>query len=283
MDDNTRDRVTNRYSYYDADRYRSNRMQNQYDEGNSFTNFISEHPVSAALIGAGVGLLIAGSVGAARSGDDSQDAYGSRYNNLANRAQDLNERTKDKTRQWQEEARDKASQYTGRVQGEAQHLRGRAQEYAQEYTEQAKGGLEHMVETHPLAVGAVAALVGAAIGFIIPTTKPENQMLGGVRDNLVGQAQERFRDMREVAEEAVSEAKSTLQEEADKRGLTPEKAKNAAQQAIQDGREAAQKAAERAKDAAQEAMQEGKEVAKKTAEDAQNKAKQEADKRNLSS
>jgi ElaB/YqjD/DUF883 family membrane-anchored ribosome-binding protein len=296
MDDNTRDPMRNRYNTgyttgyntgydtYGADRYRRGAMQDSYDEeGNTFTSFISEHPVSAALIGAGVGLLIAGSVGATRSGSDSSAYGGDSYNNLASRAQNLNEGAQGTAGQRQEEARDKAGKYTQRLRESAQHVRGRAQDYAQEYTQKTKGGLGHIVEEYPLAVGAVAALVGAAIGFMAPSSRVENRVLGGTRDTLMEQAQERFRDVRQVAEEAVSEAKNTLQEEAEKRGLTPEKAKSAAQQVIQDGREAAQKAADRAKSTAQEAMKEGKEAANKSADNTKDKAKQEADKRNLSS
>ena len=57
---------------------------------------------------------------------------------------------------------------------------------------------EHTLEDNPLALGAVALAIGAAIGLSLPRTRRENQLFGDYRDQLVGQA-------REYAHEAIQQ------------------------------------------------------------------------------
>lgn len=61
-----------------------------------------------------------------------------------------------------------------------------------------------VVNQNPLAMAAVAAAVGVAVGFATPITEAENEYLGEARDSVVGQAQQ-----------AASRAMERVQEVAD--------------------------------------------------------------------
>ena len=51
-----------------------------------------------------------------------------------------------------------------------------------------QGGLSNAIQDNPLAVGATALAVGAAVGLIIPTSEKENELFGEARDQLVENA-----------------------------------------------------------------------------------------------
>ena len=52
---------------------------------------------------------------------------------------------------------------------------------------------EYYIEENPLAVGAVALALGAAVGMSIPSTRFEGELMGETRDNLMQKAQETAR------------------------------------------------------------------------------------------
>ena len=55
---------------------------------------------------------------------------------------------------------------------------------------QAREQYDYYIDENPLAVGAVALAVGAAVGLSIPSTRYEGQLLGETRDNLLAKAQD---------------------------------------------------------------------------------------------
>lgn len=71
----------------------------------------------------------------------------------------------------------------------------------------AEQGFERELRANPLAFGAVAVAVGAAIGLLLPRTDAEDRLLGEKKDLLLDQAKERLQD---VAQNAIS----TVQEKA---------------------------------------------------------------------
>ena len=69
-------------------------------------------------------------------------------------------------------------------------------------------------ESHPLAIGAIAAGVGLAIGMSIPSSEPESRLMGAKRDELLDTAKSRISETKEkvvsAAERIVPEVRSTL-------------------------------------------------------------------------
>jgi hypothetical protein len=70
-----------------------------------------------------------------------------------------------------------------------------------------------LFDENPLAVGAVVAAIGVAAGFALPATDQEARLLGSVRDDAVdkvkGLVQEKERQITHVAERVVNEVRAT--------------------------------------------------------------------------
>lgn len=90
---------------------------------------------------------------------------------------------------------------------------GNALEKAGEYRTQAREQYDYYIEENPLAVGAVALAVGAAVGLAIPSTRYEGELFGEYRQQLLDQAQAKAGDLVDRVKEVASEAKTTLQNE----------------------------------------------------------------------
>jgi ElaB/YqjD/DUF883 family membrane-anchored ribosome-binding protein len=90
---------------------------------------------------------------------------------------------------------------------------GTAYEKAGEYGHQARETYEHYIEENPLAVGAVALAVGAAIGLAIPATRYESEFMGEYSSQLLDKAQTAAGGLVDRVKEVAAEAKNTLGEE----------------------------------------------------------------------
>ena len=91
---------------------------------------------------------------------------------------------------------------------------GDARDKIGEYGAQTKDTYEHYIQENPLAVGAVALAVGAAVGLSIPSTRYEGQLMGEAHDKLFSKAEEAARDaidkVKEVAGSLTEEAKNKI-------------------------------------------------------------------------
>jgi ElaB/YqjD/DUF883 family membrane-anchored ribosome-binding protein len=74
--------------------------------------------------------------------------------------------------------------------------------------------LDTWVHENPLAAGACALLIGAAVGMAIPATRKENEWFGHTRDELAHKAAEKAHDMvdkvQHVAQAAIGTAKNAV-------------------------------------------------------------------------
>lgn len=95
----------------------------------------------------------------------------------------------------------------------AKGVANRAYERAAELGTTAQEKYEHYVDERPLAVAAAAAAVGAAIGFAIPATRYEGQLVGETRDNLLDRAGETASQLVDRAKDVASEAGKTISQE----------------------------------------------------------------------
>lgn len=103
--------------------------------------------------------------------------------------------------------------YTG-----AGYVAHRAYERAGEYGIAAHEKYDEYLEENPLALGAVALAVGAAVGFAIPSTQYEGKLMGEARENLMLRAQDAAGSLVDKAKQAATEAGQTIKDEA--RSLT---------------------------------------------------------------
>ncbi|MDQ3750279.1 MAG: DUF3618 domain-containing protein [Acidobacteriota bacterium] len=78
---------------------------------------------------------------------------------------------------------------------------------------QVKESYDYYIEENPLAVGAVALAVGAALGFAIPLTEAENEYMGEMRDNFFEKAQATAQDAIGTVKQIAGDAQKTIVEE----------------------------------------------------------------------
>ena len=139
---------------------------------------------------------------------------------------DLADQTSDLVGQASEAVSGLGTRVQGQAEDLAHHTRQRAEvlnEQTRYYTRRAKWGFVQMMEENPLAVGAMALAVGAAVGLSVPTTRKEDEWLGETRDRLLEEAQTKVQEtvekVKHVATEAGQAAKDTAQQEAEKQDL----------------------------------------------------------------
>jgi hypothetical protein len=125
-------------------------------------------------------------------------------------------RARDRVGETASQTQDKAGQVASQAQDRASRLGDQAQYQAR----RARGGFERRLRGNPLAVGALAVGVGAAVGLAIPETSKEHEVMGEARDNLVETAQEKVQETQQKAQRVAEEARSAAQEEAENQGLT---------------------------------------------------------------
>jgi len=91
---------------------------------------------------------------------------------------------------------------------------------AQYQAQRAEDRLGRALRENPLAVGAVALALGAAVGLALPQTERENQLMGEARDTLVERAQDFAQETMDKVQHVATEAQQTVQQEARSQGLT---------------------------------------------------------------
>jgi ElaB/YqjD/DUF883 family membrane-anchored ribosome-binding protein len=198
---------------------------------------VRENPVPLALIGLGLGwLAISGMRG--RSLEDVLD-----------RAAEAGESALSATSAWSSATAEKLGEGIGgegrtqRLRAKASEIAGQARDILNENTEvarrkvsewshtartQANTAAEATVDTyrdHPLAMGAAAALLGVAIGAMLPRTRQEREIMGEAAGTVVRGANEMIDKAGRVANRVVrtarkegAEAIRSIQEQATSEG-----------------------------------------------------------------
>jgi ElaB/YqjD/DUF883 family membrane-anchored ribosome-binding protein len=187
--------------------------------GSRALDFITQNPLPVAAVGLGAIWLFT-----LRRGDRSQVSgdrmarfsYTGPERREANGRPGLGRRLADQAGSMRHavsdavsDAGEKAGELKERVQERAGELGGQARERARA----ARGGLKHMMQDSPLAIAVGAAVVGLALGLLLPETEPERRAMGATRDEIadrVGQAASR---VKEVAADAGRELQETVREQ----------------------------------------------------------------------
>jgi len=97
-----------------------------------------------------------------------------------------------------------AGQVVGQVQERAGQVPYQMRERAGQVQQQAQGFWQ-MLESNPVAVGALGTVLGGVAGLLIPETEKEHQLMGETRDRVIGSVQE-------MAGETVSKAQRVAEE-----------------------------------------------------------------------
>jgi ElaB/YqjD/DUF883 family membrane-anchored ribosome-binding protein len=202
---------------------------------NSFMDTVRENPIPAAMIGLGAAWLLM------KGRSDSQNdyyyddaGYRTAYDRMGTRGRyDWRTRTggagvpryssMDTEHYTADDSgggvADTASNAASSARDMASNAASRASEYMDDAgyavrrtTRRAQSSFDRVLRENPLALGAAATLIGAAIGMTIPATEAENEWMGEARDNVV----ERARGMASEAAERVQNAAEQVKDVAGK-------------------------------------------------------------------
>jgi len=175
--------------------------------------------------GGGVRSRVGGTVG------DVKDSVSEAASSVAERAGELKERAGDRI---------------GELGGEARRQ-----------TRRLKTNLEHAAEENPLALAIGAAVVGLALGMLLPGSQREDELMGSARDQLVDRAERTAERVKDAAVEAGRELKETVKAEVEEHKPEVKQAVQQAGQTVKEQvKESAKKVKNQAKDAAKEAARE---------------------------
>jgi ElaB/YqjD/DUF883 family membrane-anchored ribosome-binding protein len=218
------------------DRVKEATVGKAQEAGSGIVETIRANPVPAALTGLGLGWLL---MSARRQQDEHarlrRTPYGQppRYydehgSSGASAGQALG-RARDSVGETASQAQNKAGQVASQAQDKVEEVAGQAQDQASRLGDKARYqarrasvGFQRMLRENPLAVGALATGVGAAVGLAIPETAKEHEVMGEARDDLVETAQETAQEAQQKVQRVAQEAQSAARSEAENQGLTPQ-------------------------------------------------------------
>jgi len=221
-----------------AERAMNNAGDTAREAGSTVMETIQKNPIPSALIGVGLGWLwmntrkqASESTRYGRSylqndwptsgtGYDTNDyRYGAPgtypQDDERSRAREMAGQMQQKAGEITHQVQQKAGEITHQVQETASQLGAQAQDQAQ----RAAAGIERLMYENPLAMGAVALTLGAAVGMAIPETRQDNRIMGEARDRVVEKAQQATQDVAQKVQSVAQEAMGTAREEAKAQGL----------------------------------------------------------------
>jgi ElaB/YqjD/DUF883 family membrane-anchored ribosome-binding protein len=219
---------------------------------------IRDNPVPAALIGAGLGLLLLSRVSASRKQQTSgaaTDGHPETYAGLDRSAVDgagqaLKSHDAAQAKETLSEKLDEVGEQVSELAEEGRHklesARDRAAKTVTETAERARHSARKVasatgrfVDDHPLAVGFLGLAAGAGVAALVRSSQRENKLMGARSDRLKQAARETAVEQSEKLREAAVSAGERALEEAKSRGFTKENVKSRIETVIDEGREIA--------------------------------------------
>jgi ElaB/YqjD/DUF883 family membrane-anchored ribosome-binding protein len=194
------------------------------ETGTRMMEFITRNPLPVAAVGLGAIWLFTLRKGnrSEVSGDRmARFAYTGPERREPNGRPSLGRRVADRADSVRHTVSDSVSEVSekaGELKERVQQRAGRLGEVARERARGARGGLERMSDDNPLALVAGAAVIGLALGMLLPETEPERRVMGAKRDEIVDRVQEVAGRVKDAAVEAGRELQDSVREEVSQRG-----------------------------------------------------------------
>lgn len=194
--------------------------------GSKVLEFITKNPLPVAAVGLGAIWLFTLRKGSEVSGDRmARFAYTGPERREPNGHPGLGRRLVDRAGSMRHAVSDAVSDAASHAGERAGELKDRVQERAGELGHSAKdkardarGGLEQMMHENPLALVAGAAVIGLALGMLLPETEPERKAMGSTRDELADRVQETASRVKDAAIDAGRDVKEAVRDEVSQRG-----------------------------------------------------------------
>jgi ElaB/YqjD/DUF883 family membrane-anchored ribosome-binding protein len=174
--------------------------------GSRVVDFITQNPLPVAAVSLGAIWLFSLRNRSEVSGDRmARFAYTGPERREPDGRPSLGRRLADRAEHMKEKVSDATSHAGERASERAGELKERARE--------ARGGFERMMQDNPLAVAVGAAVIGVALGLLLPETEREREMLGPARDRLGDRVQSTAERVKDATVEAGRDIKDTVKEE----------------------------------------------------------------------
>jgi len=174
--------------------------------GSRVVDFITQNPLPVAAVSLGAIWLFSLRNRSEVSGDRmARFAYTGPERREPDGRPSLGRRLADRAEHMKEKVSDATSHAGERASERAGELKERARE--------ASGGFERMMQDNPLAVAVGAAVIGVALGLLLPETEREREMLGPARDRLGDRVQSTAERVKDATVEAGRDIKDTVKEE----------------------------------------------------------------------
>jgi ElaB/YqjD/DUF883 family membrane-anchored ribosome-binding protein len=203
------------------------------DFGATLSRSIRDNPIPVALVGVGIAwLMMSGQAGRGRQHSQSEQYAGmnpgaltegsaeSGVNRAASAAADAGRKVKDTMSEMTSRAGDMMTSARERISATAGDTRMRVSELSARTREQmyrTRGTLTHVLEEQPLVVGAIGLAVGAVLGASLPSTRREDELMGGTRDDMMHSARDAVGEQAEALKESAQRIAETAGQEAGRR------------------------------------------------------------------
>jgi gas vesicle protein len=202
------------------------------DTRDTLIETVRRNPIPAALAGIGIAWLLMNRSSSKRRQSEAAhhvgSALGSAGSAVTGAAHDASQAVSGVVAQ----GVDVATQLAGQVSATARHLAhdatdatgrllhgatdtaGQLANQAGEQAMRVERAFESTLKTNPLAIGAVAAAVGAAVGYSLPRTRKEDELMGELRDRVLhgatDLAHDATRSLHQLGDQAGEAAKKAL-------------------------------------------------------------------------
>jgi len=221
-----------------AERVMSSASETAKEASSTIVETIQRNPLPSALIGIGVGWLwmnnrkqsayqpryegrpflddLSVSYEAQTPYPQTQPQWGEQQTSSQSSVRQTLDQAKERVGEVTEQVQQRVGDATEKVQQRVSQVAAQTQEQAQ----RAATAMQQMLWENPLAVGALAMTLGAAVGMAVPASRPERQMMGEARDRLIEKAQQTTQEVAQKVQNVAHEALDTAKEEARSQGLT---------------------------------------------------------------
>lgn len=151
---------------------------------------------------------------------DKAGRVGDAASDMATQVQDTAGRLADQAGETASNLADRAQATAGDLSDQAQETMGNLAGGAQYQAQRLEDRFQRAMRENPLAVGAAALALGAAVGLAVPETRREDQLMGEARDTVVEKAQTAAQDTMQKVQGVAEEAGRAAQQAARDQGLT---------------------------------------------------------------
>lgn len=195
-------------------------------------SLIKQNPVPAALAAVGLGWLWSHRSGSSYGSGYGSGSYGDwdtspRYiaGNYASESggTDVTGQARQMAGQVMDQMHERAGiiqEKAGQIQEQAGQIPGQIPMRAGQMQQQAQGFWQ-MLESNPIAMGALGVVAGGIVGMMLPETDQEQRLLGETRDQVVGSVQDVAGQTLQQVQSVAKQAASAAAEEVKSQSMMP--------------------------------------------------------------